>query len=99
MVRSLLRFGAAVAFAALIAPPSSGAAPAPGLAYDEILRVVPGGTSQPPDGFAAEVTALADATPTPAPRRRPAAPTADVGLGAPFAEIAVAARAYLQPRL
>jgi hypothetical protein len=76
MLRSLLRLGAAVALAALVSPLSPSAAPAPGLGYDEIVRVVVGATPPPPGNFQADVAALnataaaAAATPTPAPRKR-----------------------------
>jgi hypothetical protein len=74
MVRSLLRVGAAVALAALVSPLSPSAAPAPGLAYDEIVRVVVGATPPPPGNFQADVASInsvaSAATPTPAPRKR-----------------------------
>ncbi len=83
MLRSLLRLSAAVALAVLVAPLSPSAAPAPGIAYDEIVRVVVGATPPPPGTFQTDVAALnsaataAAATPTPAPRRR-----AGLGFGA-----------------
>jgi hypothetical protein len=73
LLRSLLRAGAAVAFAVLIAPAVPSAAPPPGLAYDEIVRVVSGATPPPPGAFAADAAAIASSpspSPTPAPRRR-----------------------------
>lgn len=74
MLRSLLRATAAVAFALLLAPASPSASPGPGLAYDEIVRVVVNATPPPPGNFAADVAALSTqatvATPTPAPRKR-----------------------------
>jgi hypothetical protein len=72
MLRSLLRASAAIAFAALIAPPGPAAAPGPGLAYDEIVRVITNATPPPPGSFAADAAAIstAPATPTPAPRKR-----------------------------
>ena len=75
MLRSLLRVSAALAFAALIAPPTLSAAPPPGLAYDEIVRVVVNATPPPPGNFQADLLALNSAqtvaaSPTPAPKRR-----------------------------
>jgi hypothetical protein len=75
MLRPLLRASAAVAFAALLAPATPSAAPAPGLAYDEIVRVVINATPPPPGHFQADVAALAAspapvAQATPAPRKR-----------------------------
>jgi hypothetical protein len=75
MLRSLLRLSAAAAFAALLMPGVPSAAPPPGLAYDEIVRIVASGTPPPPGNFQADVAALnaqpvAAATPTPAPRKR-----------------------------
>ena len=74
MLRSLLRASAAVAFASLLAPAAPGAAAAPGLAYDEIVRVVVNATPPPPGNFAADLAALGTtqavaASPTPAPRK------------------------------
>lgn len=56
-------------------PAVPSAAPPPGLAYDEIVRIVANGTPPPPGNFQADVAALnakpvAAATPTPAPRKR-----------------------------
>ena len=72
--RSLLRVTAAVAFAALIAPAVPSAAPPPGLAYDEIVRVVVNATPPPPGNFQADLAALnapaVAASPTPAPKKR-----------------------------
>lgn len=80
MLRSLLRFGAAIALAALVAPIAPSAAPAPGLAYDEIVRVVVGATPPPPGNFQTDLTTItspaAIATPTPAPKKR------GIGIGA-----------------
>jgi hypothetical protein len=75
MFRSLLRAGAAVAFALLIAPAVPSAAPPPGLAYDEIVRVVVNATPPPPGNFQADLAALSApqtvaASPTPAPKKR-----------------------------
>jgi hypothetical protein len=75
MVRSLVRAIAAFAFAALIAPATPSAAPAPGIAYDEIVRVLANATPPPPGNFQADLAALAAspapvALDTPAPRRR-----------------------------
>ena len=74
MLRSLLRASAALAFAALIAPAVPAASPGPGIAYDEIVRVVVNATPPPPGNFQADLAALNAATvaasPTPAPRRR-----------------------------
>jgi hypothetical protein len=58
MLRSLLRASAALAFAALIAPAAPSAAPPPGLAYDEIVRVVVSATPPPPGSFQADVAAV-----------------------------------------
>ena len=74
MLRSLLRASAAVAFASLLAPAAPGAAAAPGLAYDEIVRVVVNATPPPPGNFAADLAALGTAqavaaSPTPAPKK------------------------------
>ena len=59
-----------------MAPVVPSAAPAPGLAYDEIVRVVVAATPPPPGNFQADLASLnsaasaaALATPTPAPRR------------------------------
>ncbi|HEY0396332.1 MAG TPA: hypothetical protein VGD01_17785 [Candidatus Elarobacter sp.] len=77
MLRSLLRATAALAFAALLAPAVPWAAPTPapatGIAYDEIVRVVVNATPPPPGNFQADLVALntaAAASPTPAPKRR-----------------------------
>ena len=75
MLRSLLRLSAAVALAVLVSPLTPSAEPAPGLAYDEIVRVVVGATPPPPGNFQTDVAALntpppAAAAPTPAPQRR-----------------------------
>jgi hypothetical protein len=58
MLRSLLRASAALAFAALIAPAVPSAAPPPGLAYDEIVRVLVSATPPPPGSFQADVAAV-----------------------------------------
>jgi len=80
LIRSLLRVTAAVAFAALIAPAVPSAAPPPGLAYDEIVRVVVNATPPPPGNFQADLAALnasaVAASPTPAPKKR------GIGIGA-----------------
>jgi len=75
MLRSLLRASAALAFAALIAPATPLAAPPPGLAYDEIVRVVVNATPPPPGNFQADLAAVnapqtLAASPTPAPKKR-----------------------------
>jgi hypothetical protein len=75
MLRSLLRVAAALAFAGLIAPGVPSAAPGPGIAYDEIVRVVVNATPPPPGNFQADLAALSSsqavaASPTPAPRKR-----------------------------
>jgi hypothetical protein len=75
MLRSLLRASAALAFAGLIAPGVPSAAPGPGIAYDEIVRVVVNATPPPPGNFQADLAALSSpqpvsASPTPAPRKR-----------------------------
>jgi hypothetical protein len=75
MFRSLLRAGGAVAFALLVAPAVPSAAPPPGLAYDEIVRVVVNATPPPPGNFQADLAALNSAqtvaaSPTPAPKKR-----------------------------
>jgi hypothetical protein len=78
MLRSLLRVGAALAFAALLAPATPSAQPAPGLAYDEIVRVVVNATPPPPGNFQSDLAALGSspqAAATPAPRR-------GIGIGA-----------------
>ncbi|MBV9440937.1 MAG: hypothetical protein JOZ24_13180, partial [Candidatus Eremiobacteraeota bacterium] len=73
MLRPLFRMCAAVAFALLLTP-SSPAAPGPGIAYDEIVRVIVNATPPPPGNFQADLAAVnapvAAASPTPAPRRR-----------------------------
>ena len=75
MLRSLLCASAALAFAALVAPATAPAAPPPGLAYDEIVRVVVNATPPPPGDFQADLAALGSpqtvaASPTPAPKKR-----------------------------
>jgi hypothetical protein len=79
MLRSLLRVSAAVALALLVSPLAPSAAPAPGLAYDEIVRIVISATPPPPGNFQADVAAInapVAVTSTPAPRRR------GIGIGA-----------------
>jgi hypothetical protein len=71
MLRSLLRVSAAVGLALLASPGVPYALPGPGIAYDEIVRVVVSATPPPPGNFQADVAALnasAMATPTPAPQ-------------------------------
>jgi hypothetical protein len=73
MFRSLLRASAALAFAFLATSGDPAAAPGPGLAYDEIVRIVVNASPPPPGNFQADV-ASAGATPaaaaaTPPPRR------------------------------
>ena len=79
MIRSLTRLTGAIAIFALLSPAQPSAAPAPGLAYDEIVRVVINATPPPPGNFqndlAAINTATAASTPTPAPKKR------GIGLG------------------
>jgi hypothetical protein len=74
MLRSLLRFTGALALAALVVSPAvPNAAPAPGVAYDEIVRVLVGATPPPPGNFQTDLAALDSAslaTPTPAPKKR-----------------------------
>ena len=74
MLRSLLRLSGAIAFALLMTPLAPSAAPAPGLAYDEIVRVVVGATPPPPGAFQFDLAALSQAaaapTPTPGAKRR-----------------------------
>jgi hypothetical protein len=75
MFRSLLRVSAAAALAILVSPLTPSAAPAPGLAYDEIVHVVVGATPPPPGNFQNDVSAINSqaanaATPSPAPRKR-----------------------------
>jgi hypothetical protein len=79
MLRSVLRLAGAIALVALTAPLVPSAAPAPGIGYDELVRVVITATPPPPGNFQADVaaaTAAAAATPSPAPRKR------GIGLGA-----------------
>ncbi|HYZ17744.1 MAG TPA: hypothetical protein VE591_15140 [Candidatus Acidoferrum sp.] len=76
MVRPLLRASAAIAFAAFLAPTAPTAAPAPGLAYDEVVRVIVNESPPPPGGFQADLAAARAATPSPLaqapkPARRP----------------------------
>jgi hypothetical protein len=74
MVRQLLRVSAAIAFAACLAPGTPDAAPAPGLMYDEIVRVLVNASPPPAGTFQTDLAAVQAATPapalTPAPRRR-----------------------------
>ena len=94
MLRSLLRAGAALGFAALLAPGVPSAAPGPGIAYDEIVRVV-AGAAPPPGSFQAEIAALsAPATPASA-----AAGAVRASLGTQFGALAAVARTFLTPRL
>jgi hypothetical protein len=73
MARSLLRLIAAFALAALVSPISPSAAPAPGIAYDEIVRVVIGATPPPAGNFQADLATITSpgvvATASPAPKR------------------------------
>jgi len=57
---------------ALFLPGMLDAQPAPGVAYDEVVRVFVGATPPPPGNFAAVLAAASEATPvaSPAPRRR-----------------------------
>ena len=74
MVRSLLRLGGAIALVALTAPQAPSAAPAPGIAYDEIVHVVVSATPPPPGNFQADIAAInapiASVTTSPVPRKR-----------------------------
>jgi hypothetical protein len=71
MLRSLLRASAALAFAALMAPAVPSAAPPPGLAYDEIVRVLVSASPPPPGGFQADVAAVNSPAPAAsAPQRK-----------------------------
>jgi hypothetical protein len=83
MLRSLLRLSGAVAFAALIAPGVPSAATGPGLAYDEIVRVLVNATPPPPGGFQSD---LAAASSTPAPAATPA-PRRGINIGAAIPNI------------
>jgi hypothetical protein len=79
LLRSFLRVSAAAAIALLVSPLAPAAAPAPGVGYDEIVRIVVSATPPPPGNFQADVAALnapSTAEATPAPRRR------GIGLGA-----------------
>jgi hypothetical protein len=58
MLRSLIRVAGALAFALLLAPATPSAAPPPGIAYDEIVRVVVTGTPPPPGNFQNDLAAL-----------------------------------------
>lgn len=78
MLRSLLRVGGAVALAALVSPVAPSAAPGPGVAYDEIVRVLVSATPPPPGNFQADVAAINSTgpAPTPTPARK-----RSIGLG------------------
>jgi len=69
MIRALVRMAAAVA---LFLPGMLSAQPAPGVAYDEVVRVFVGEAPPPPGNFAAVLAAASEATPvaTLLPRRR-----------------------------
>ncbi len=73
MIRSLFRLLAAVSLALLL-PAVPHAAAGPGLQYDEIVRMVVGGSTPPPPGnFQADLAALASpaaVAATPAPKKR-----------------------------
>lgn len=76
MVRQLLRASAAIAFAAFLAPTAPSAAPPPGLAYDEVVRVVVNESPPPPGNFQGDLAAARASTPSPlaqapAAKRRP----------------------------
>lgn len=71
MLRPLLRASAACAFAALLAPAVPAAAPPPGIAYDEIVRIVVNQTPPPPGNFQADLAAIASATPAPVAATQP----------------------------
>lgn len=58
MLRSFIRIAGAVAFALALAPPAPSAAPPPGVAYDEIVRVVVSGTPPPPGDFQSDLAAV-----------------------------------------
>ncbi len=85
MLRSLLRVGAAIALAGLIAPAAPSAEPAPGLAYDEVVRVVVDASPPPPGSFASDVAA-ARAQPPSAPVPAPT-PAARRGIGGAIAGV------------
>jgi hypothetical protein len=79
LLRSLLRVSAAAAIALLVSPLAPSAAPAPGVGYDEIVRIVVSATPPPPGNFQADVAALNapnSQAASPAPRKR------GIGLGA-----------------
>src|SRR5471032_3196459 len=67
MMRAMVRMAAAVA---LFLPAMIGAQPAPGIAYDEVVRVVVAASPPPAGNFAADLTAASQATPLPVVRRR-----------------------------
>ena len=67
MMRALVRMAAAVA---LFLPGMLDAQPSPGIAYDEVVRVVIAVSPPPAGNFAADLTAASQATPLPASRRR-----------------------------
>lgn len=71
MLRPLLRASAACAFAALLAPAVPAAAPPPGIAYDEIVRIVVNQTPPPPGSFQADLAAINAATPAPVAATQP----------------------------
>lgn len=71
MLRPLLRASAACAFAALLAPAVPAAAPPPGIAYDEIVRIVVNETPPPPGNFQADLAAVNAATPVPVAATQP----------------------------
>ena len=79
MIRSLTRLIGTIAVFAFLWPSQPSAAPGPGLAYDEIVRVVMIATPPPPGNFqndlAAINTATAASTPPPTPKKR------GIGLG------------------
>jgi hypothetical protein len=58
MLRSFIRIAGAVAFALVLAPAAPSAAPPPGIAYDEIVRVVVSGTPPPPGDFQNDLAAV-----------------------------------------
>ncbi len=80
MLRPLLRASAALAFAFLLAPATPWAAlpPPPGLAYDEIVRIVVNATPPPPGNFQADLAALSS---SPAPVAQASAAPRKRGIG------------------
>jgi hypothetical protein len=78
MMRALVRMAAVIA---LFLPGMRSAQPAPGIAYDEVVRVIVGTSPPPPGSFADVLAAASRATPVPAPRRGGLAALAGAVLG------------------